>query len=158
MEKLIFKKELIKDENLISWNNKTSLYLDKTTLPYTCKSILDLNNKCVLYYIITNKEITYIGITTDFGQRVQTHNKESRNDKDDNKKKLYKDIELYGSAIVGILGVYETYEEGRNAESNLIKEIKETYLTEQYGFDYSFLISENEQKEFLFTKFYNIQN
>lgn len=157
MKKIVYDKTVINDGNLVGWNNKIAFYLDKSSLPDGYGNVLDLNNLGVLYYIVTEENIVYIGITTDFGQRIQTHIKESRSCKD-NKKKLYKDIDLYGCGIIGIINVYETYEELCEAESRLIKDFKNLYLTEEFGSNYEFLISEEKQREFLFKKFYNIKN
>ncbi len=159
MEIINFNPDLLQDENIISWNNRLACYFDRRTLPYNISGLNDLNGKWAVYYLITkSRNMLYIGVTQDFGQRITTHINRSRDIKHGGKRKLYKDIEQDGCVIAGIFGVYETYEEGRAVENTLIKEYKDYYLTEEYGKDYDYLLDREEQKKFLFDKIYNINN
>lgn len=157
MKEIKFDEKLITNENLVSWNNKVALYLDKNTIPKNIKNLIDLNYKHILYYIVTKKNMIYIGMTDDFGQRVQCHAKDSRGN-DVVMRKMHKDVQLYGNAIVGILGVYDNRKELRASETLLIQEYKDKYLTEKFGNEYQYLVPIEEQENYLFTKFYNIQN
>lgn len=156
MREIKFNKNVIKGKNLIQWNNKVSLYIDRSTIPSEITDLSQLNGKGVVYYIVTENNKLYIGSTNDFGQRIQTHIKCSRSDVAT--KNLYYDIKKYGKAIVGILSVHTTKEQAKDKESRSIIDYKSDFLNEMYGKTLP-LVPIPEREKYLFNhKIYNVIN
>ena len=76
-------------EKLIAFNNKVSVFIETNTLPkgLSENELFKLNGMYVRYYIATENRMLYIGITGDFGERINTHLKDARS----SDKKLYND-------------------------------------------------------------------
>lgn len=140
-------------KKLISFNNKVSAFIETSTLPrgISENELFKLNGKYVKYYISTNNSVPYIGVTSDLGERINTHVKCARS----LDSKLYEDIRRNGACTFGIIGIYDTKEEARKNESEHIMSIKMRALEDHYGKKLP-LIDDDERNLFLLKKMYNI--
>lgn len=135
---------------ILWYNNKVIAYFDTSTLPKGMK-LIDLRNKYVVYKIsFFNTKKVYYGQTSDFGDRVYCHIKDSRG----KNKRLYNNIRNCGHCIFSIIEVCESKEEARKIESRLIKEERNKIIKENAKEYY--LLSESEKKNFLIEHSYNI--
>lgn len=136
----------------IQWNNKVTLKMDMSTLPKPYKTVEELNKKWVLYTITTSLGKVYVGITNDYGQRMQTHVKDARSKYD---KLLYADMVKSKLNVAKVVGIYENYAIARAKESAMIEQIGDSYVKEKYG-DLHFLFDRDEIKLARLEKLYNI--
>lgn len=154
MDEITFNEKICIEKNLKTWNNKCCIYFDYNSLPKKYKSLLSLNEKYIVYKILTeeNDGMIYIGQTNDFGQRCACHNKNARNH---DEQKLYKDMMKHKRAIISIIKICENREEAKKIEKETIMKYREDILFKKYG-KIRYLINENEKEMTLFRKIYNI--
>lgn len=156
----------IKEANLtqipLAFYNGCNMFLDLSSLPPFCVSVTDLSNKNVLYGIFCNEKF-YIGQTTDFGERMSTHVKDSKKHK--KQQKLYADMKMCKECCVFILGVFDGpngVEEMKNAETEIIQCCKNFSIEKECGYDKRQIkfIKESieDEKEYSLKYCYNISN
>ena len=142
----------------IAFYNKCNMYFDESSLPPSCSNVTDLSNKHILYGIYCNNKF-YIGKTSDFGERLSTHIKDSRIDKKSSQQ-LYKDMIKCGECLVFVFCIAEDKETLDILEHEVIKECKEYSIMLSCGFDQQKIkfITESisDSKEFALYYCYNI--
>lgn len=111
--------------------NKCKMYFDDSSLPPSCADITDLSNKCVIYGIYC-KDKFYIGSTTDFGDRMMTHVKDSRKIKQS--QKLYSNM-MNNECISFVIGIVKDETTLRQVEHTIIKECKDYSIARACNFN-----------------------
>ncbi len=119
-------------EQPIVFYNKCKMYFDNSSLPPYCVDVTDVSNKNVLYGIFCNNKF-YVGSTTDFGERMATHIKNTRKDK--SLQQLYSDMIKNGEAVSFIFAIFEDEKMLKDAEHMLIKECKKYSIKKACNFD-----------------------
>lgn len=125
-------KRAVLTEQPIAFYNKCKMYFDKSSLPLSCVDVTDLSNKYVLYGIYCNDKF-YVGSTTDFGERMATHVKDTK--KDNGMRQLYSDMTKTGECISFVFAVFGDEESLRNAEHTIIKECKSYSIKKACNFE-----------------------
>jgi hypothetical protein len=142
----------------IAFYNKCNIYFDESSLPPSCTNVTDLSNKYIIYGIYCNGKF-YIGKTSDFGERLSTHIKDSRSDKKTSQQ-LYKDMVECGECLVFIFCIVEDKETFDRLEHEIIKECKEFSIGLSCNFDQQKIkfITESidDTKEYSLNYCYNI--
>lgn len=143
----------------IAFFNKCNIYFDNSSLPPNCSNVIDLSNKYVLYGIYCDGKF-YIGKTKDFGERLSTHIKDSRNNK--SSQQLYKDMIKCGECLAFIFGVVDVENLCNDIEHTIINECKQFSIDMSCNFDKQKIkfITESidDTKEYALKYCYNIVN
>lgn len=116
----------------IAFFNKCNIFFDESSLPPICSFITDLSSKYILYGIFCNDKF-YIGKTKDFGERMSTHIKDSRNN--NSSQQLYNDMLECGECLTFIFGIAEDEETFDNMEHIIISECKNFSVEKECNFD-----------------------
>ena len=152
-------KRPILSEQPIAFYNKCKMYFDKSSLPPSCADVTDLCNKCVVYGIYCNDKF-YVGSTTDFGERMATHIKDTRKNRE--LQQLYSDMVKAGECISFVFCITESEETLSQAEHTVIKECKNYSVRKACNFDENAIkfITESigDTKEYAQKYCYNIMN
>lgn len=142
-----------KKRHLFVSNNKVNCYVNLSSLPRGYNSIEDLSCKPVVYQITTKSNKLYIGSTSDFGERMDTHSKNAR----DKETEMYSDMRCYGEYDVDIIAVCETIEDAKDKEKQIINDYKHNIPKKLLG-NSRFLYNKKELNKIIETKLYNIKN
>ena len=121
-EKVSWVKKIKTSSQPIAFFNKCNIYFDESSLPLICTNVTDLSNKYILYGILCNGKF-YIGKTQDFGERMSTHIKDSRNCK--SSQQLYKDMLITNECTTFIFGIVDNETLLEELEHRVIQECKD---------------------------------
>lgn len=143
----------------IAFFNDCNIYFDESSLPPICSNVTDLSNKYILYGIFCNGKF-YIGKTKDFGERMSTHIKDSRNNT--SSQQLYKDMLKNGECLTFIFGIADDVNTFDSMEHTIINECKKYSVELECNFDKQKIKFINESiedtKEYALKYCYNIIN
>lgn len=159
MSKLSWVKEINISQSPVAFFNKCNIYFDNSSLPPICSNITDLSNKYVLYGIYCCDKF-YIGKTKDFGERLSTHIKDSRNS--NSSQQLYKDMIKQGECLAFIFCVADDEKTFNDMEHTIINKCKQFSIDMACNFDKQKIkfIKESigDTKEYALKYCYNIVN
>ena len=151
----------IKDSRIaqtpIAFYNGCKMYFDESSLPCSYSDITDLSNKFVLYGIFCNNKF-YIGQTTDFGERMATHIKDSKKEK--KHQTLYQNMRETQECVSFVFAVFNDYETLKKAEATIIADCKQFSIEKRCCNDKNkikfIMESINDEREYAQTYCYNI--
>lgn len=137
-------KRALLTEQPIVFYNKCKMYFDKSSLPPTCTDVTDLSGKCVVYGIYCNGKF-YIGSTTDFGERMTTHIRDSRKNKKG--QQLYSDMVKKGECLSFVFRIADNVKIMKEIEHLIISRCKEYSIEKACDFNKDMVRFINESFE-----------